>query len=143
MMKHSMYHATLRISALTLALVLLFTSGIFSPVTKQLTQDTSNYLATAIGMNAAVLPNEFNTLNTQLEESDKEITQREIAVSLKEQSNPDVATFILSAVLFILLVLILLNYALDYMRSRKRVTNTLQNEQGAALAAPCSLQVKS
>lgn len=120
-MKDSVYHSLLRISALTLSLVLLFVSGIFSESTKELSLDTGSYLATAIGMNASVMPTEINTLAAQLLERDKEIQSREIAVSLKEanQNKSDTATFVLSVLLFILLLLIILNYILDYIRTRK------------------------
>jgi hypothetical protein len=118
-MQESLYHVFLRTSALTLALVLLFVSGIISPFTKELATDTSVYLASAIGINAAVMPTEINTLSAQLQQRDLELTQREIAVSLKEEKgNPDMTTFVLSVVLFLLLVLIVLNYVLDFMRTR-------------------------
>lgn len=120
-MKDSVYHSLLRISALTLSLVLLFVSGIFSESTRDLSLDTGSYLATAIGMNAAILPTEVNTLSAQLLEKDKEIQSREIAVRLKEasQNRSDTATFVLSVLLFVLLILIILNYILDYIRTRK------------------------
>jgi galactitol-specific phosphotransferase system IIC component len=123
-MKDSVYHSLLRISALTLALVLLFVSGIFSESTKDISRDTGLYLATAIGINAAVLPTEINTLSEQLLEKDKEIQSREIAVSLKEANanKSDTATFILSILLFVLLILIIFNYILDYIRTRKTST---------------------
>jgi len=118
-MEHSLYHILLRTSALTLALVLLFISGIFLPVTSQLSQDTGKYLASTIGMQASVPSTEINTLSAQLEQRSVELSQREVAVTLKEnQSSTDTTTFILSVVLFVLLVLIILNYVLDFMRGR-------------------------
>lgn len=120
-MQHTLYHKALRITALTLALVLLFASGIFSPITKQLSRDAGSYVATAIGMNASVLPNEVNTLTAQIAQRDRELTEREIAVELKESSAQvgGISTFIMSILLFILLVLIILNYALDLTRNNK------------------------
>jgi hypothetical protein len=124
-MTNTLYHKLLRISALSLALVLLFVSGIFSPITKELSSGAGNYLATAIGINAAVLPTDVNTLSAQLAERDKELTQREIAVNLKESSaqTGGVSTYILSVLLFILLVLIVLNYLLDYLRTKQKELN--------------------
>ncbi len=121
-MSHTLYHKLLRISALSLAFVLLFVSGIFSPITKQLSSGAGDYLATAIGINAAVLPTDVNSLSAQLAERDKELTQREIAVDLKESSTQvgGVSTYILSVLLFILLVLIVLNYLLDYLRTKQK-----------------------
>lgn len=123
-MTNSMYHKLLRVSALTLSLVLLFVSGIFSPVTKQLSNNTGTYVATAIGINASVLPTDVNTLSAQLQQREKELSEREIAVSLKESSpTSDMPTFILSVLLFILLVLIVLNYVLDFMRGKLVLQN--------------------
>lgn len=132
-MKGSVYHILLRTSALTLAFVLLFMSGILSPITRELSRDTGLYLATAIGMSAAVMPTEINTLSAELAKRDNELTQREIAVNLKEAtaSNGDISTFILSVLLFILLVLIILNYILDYIRNRKSISEQKQYEQAA------------
>lgn len=121
-MKDSVYHRLLRIAALTLALVLLFESGMFSPITKQLSKDAGAYVATAIGINAAVMPTEVNTLSAQLVQREQELSQREIAVNLKESKAEvgGMSTFILSVLLFILLVLIVLNYALDYIRLKRQ-----------------------
>lgn len=121
-MTQTLYHQLLRISALTLALVLLFVSGVLSPVTKELSKGAGDYLATAIGMNAAVLPTDVNTLSAQLSERDRELTQREIAVGLKENApaSSDLATYVMSILLFILLVLIVLNYVLDFMRAHSK-----------------------
>jgi hypothetical protein len=120
-MQRSLYHILLRTSALTLSLVLLFVSGVLSPVTQQLSHDTGVYLASAIGIRAAVEPTPINTLAAQLAQRDKELAEREIAINLKEakaSSAPDVSTFILSVVVFVLLVLMVINYTLDYRRAR-------------------------
>ncbi len=122
-MQRSLYHIFLRTSALTLSLVLLFISGVLSPVTKQLSRDTGLYLASAIGVNAAVAPTPVNTLSAQLAERDKELTQREIAINLKEAKAsriPDLSTFLLSIAVFVLLVLMIINYTLDYLRARPK-----------------------
>ena len=121
-MTETLYHKLLRIAALTLCLVLVFVSGIAAPITKELSRGASTYVATAIGMNAAVLPTEVNSLSAQLQAREQELNQREIAVELKESavSQSDMATYILSILLFILLVLIVLNYVLDHLRSRQQ-----------------------
>ena len=87
MIQNSVYHVLLRISALTLALVLLFVSGVLSPVTQQIAQDTSTYLANVVSASASVPQNEVNTLSAGLAKRNVELTQREIAVSLKEKNN--------------------------------------------------------
>ncbi len=128
-MQDSMYHIFLRTSALTLALVLLFQSGVVNPLTNILTDNAGRYVATTIGMTAAVEPNEYNVftaeltkLQTDLDAREKAVAEREIAVGLKESGSPDLTTFILSGILFILLTLIILNYVLDYIRSRRPQT---------------------
>lgn len=131
-MKHGMYHVVLRVSALTLALILLFESGLISPTTKELSDGTREYLVAAIGMSAGVQPTEINTITAQLTAKETELkareaalAEREIAVQLNTNNseNSQTSTFILSVILFILLVLIVLNYALDYLR---RTTPKLQ-----------------
>jgi hypothetical protein len=132
-MKDSLYHSLLRISALTLALVLLFVSGIISPVTKELANNAGDYVATAIGVNAGVVPTELNSLTAELTEKRKELAAREAAIAEREiavnlnttrSSDSDTATYILSAILFILLTLIILNYILDFLRNRNLTNNS-------------------
>jgi len=120
-MTGTVYHKLLRITALTLAFVLLFVSGVFTPITKELSRNAGSYVAAGIGMNASVLPTETNTLTAQLQERERALKQREIDVSLRESGgNTDMATYILSMLLFILLVLIILNYVLDFVRARQQ-----------------------
>jgi len=129
-MKDSMYHIILRISAVTLALVLLFDSGLLSPVTAKISQNTQMYVATAIGMQASVAPTELNQYTAELTARDRLLTKREqdidareIAVNLVESGDStDYSTYILSVLLFIILVLIVLNYVLDYIRVTKQVS---------------------
>ncbi len=126
-LQHSMYHIILRTTALTLALVLLFDSGVLAPVTKEISNQTQSYLASAIGMTASVQPTELNQYTAQLAQREKlltereaEVAAREIAVNLAESgAQKDYSTYILSVLLFILLVLIVLNYVLDYIRQRE------------------------
>lgn len=126
-MQDSLYHIVLRTSALTLSLVLLFVSGVISPVTQQLTKDTERYLATAVGMYATVPPNGINEVTAALTARDAELAAREAAIAERELSlglndgspTDDYTTFILSIIVFILLVLIVTNYVLDYVRAAK------------------------
>ncbi len=130
----SLYHRILRVSALVCALVLLFESGLVSPVTRQLSVDTHQYLANAVGVGAAVEPTELNSLTSELtkqklalEEREQAIKEREIEIGLSEGQSPnETSTYVLSGVLFILLVLIILNYALDYLRARQTITRPPQ-----------------
>ena len=85
-------------------------------------------MANAVGMRAVVAPTELNTLTAELTEqklalAEREalLSEREIAVGIVESSGakPDYATYLLAGILFILLVLILLNYVLDYLHRQE------------------------
>ena len=124
-MKDTAYHSILRIATLTLALVLIFDSGLLSPVTKSISLNTQNYLATAIGMHAGVIPTELNELTADLTKRERDlamrendIAAREIAVNLDEAEagSGSMSTYIMSVLLFLLLLLIIMNYVLDYIR---------------------------
>ena len=120
------YHIVLRTSALAVALMLLFDSGLLSGVTKELSQNTQTYVANVISVGAAVQPTELNMLtaeismrNQELDAREAALAEREIAVGLNSAaagSSTDLSTYLLSIVLFILTVLIVLNYALDFTR---------------------------
>lgn len=127
----STYHMVLRASAVTCALVLLFDSGLLSTTTQQLSQSTQDYLANAVGASASVQKTEINQLTAQISQRDREldareaaIEEREIAVGLNEpvvrtSSSSDLSTYLLSIILFMILVLLVLNYALDFARERR------------------------
>lgn len=127
-MQRTLYHSLLRISGVVVALVLLFDSGLVAPGSDILSQNTQNYLANAVGVSAGVEVNEVNILTAELtkqtvalEQREQELVEREIAIQ-RNQAAPaqeDYSTYILSVVLFILLVLIVMNYGLDYARMRR------------------------
>ena len=126
-LEDSMYHRVIRTSALVCALVLLFESGIISQSTARLAQNTNQYLANAVGVGAGVEPTELNTLTAELTSQKKKlgdreaaIREREIEVGLASGEVPgQTTTYVLAGVLFLLLILIVLNYILDYLRSRE------------------------
>ena len=130
----SMYHRVLRVAILVVAVVLVFESGILSKSTALLAINTHRYMANAIGMSASVEPNELNVLTAELTRQRQDLDgrkaalrEREIQVNLSNGStNNDQATYVLASVLFILLILIILNYTLDYLRARERVVVKLQ-----------------
>lgn len=128
MLRDSLYHSLLRMSILLVAAILVFESGLLSPVTTEIANDTHNYLANAIGINAGVAANDINVITAQLTAKETELnnreaalTEREIAVSLNSNSgqSTDTATYVLSILLFILLVLVIMNYFLDYLRAHE------------------------
>lgn len=124
----SFYHMCLRMTALTCAFLLVFDSGLLSPVTKELSQNTQLYVANVVGMYAAVEETEINSITTQLSARSRELDEREAALTEREMSiglnsangEATLSTYLLSVILFILLVLIVLNYVLDFIRQRER-----------------------
>ncbi len=123
----SNYHKILRISLVVCAFMLVFDSGIVSESTSKLSNGTQNYLANAVGMTASVEPTELNLLTAELTSREKELSAREAAIREREidiginngGQAADYSTYLLASILFVLLVLILLNYVLDYLRSRE------------------------
>ena len=105
-----------------LSIVLLAGGDIFSSVRIQ-----GQLIGAAIGVSAAVPPNEFNSLVAQFTEREKELDARAAALSAREQallSELDarqkdrmklVYTFLFGFT-FLLLLLVLVNYYLDYHR---------------------------
>jgi len=140
-LQFSAYHKILRISSAVCAIVLLFQAGLVSHTTALLATNTQLYLANAVGVTVGVAPTEINQITaeltkktTELKQREELLHQREIAVEPGSNTSAlqDRSTFILGSVLFILLVLIVLNYVLDFVRSKrllvtKYVTNKSQN----------------
>ncbi len=125
-MRHTPYHATLRVSAALVALGLLFVSGVVNQTTALIAEDAAQNIATAIGMSLGVTPNELNQITAVLTEREQQLNQRETAIRDREielglaagSSGTDTSTYILSAILFILLLMIVFNYILDFSRNQ-------------------------
>lgn len=123
----SMYHRVLRVAAVVTALVLLFESGLVHQSTAYLALNTHYYLAQAVGMSVGVEPNELNSLTAELTKQQRDLAAREAAISEREieiglaagQNPNETFTYVLASILFILLVLIVLNYTLDYIRAKQ------------------------
>jgi hypothetical protein len=130
----SMYHRVLRVASVVVAIVLVFESGIISHSTTLLAMNTHWYMANAVGMSASVDPNELNVLTAELTKQKKDLDGREAALREREiqvnlsngTANNDKATYVLASILFILLILIIINYALDYLRAREKTILNLQ-----------------
>jgi hypothetical protein len=96
-----------------------------TPVSRQLSDTTITYLASVgSGMFASVPPNEVNTLTAQIREQQALLDAREAALREREIAtrafeggeSPDYSTYILSIILFILTMLIVFNYVMDFNR---------------------------
>ena len=133
-MQFSLYRFSLRVGVMVMASVLLFESGVLSPVTHQLAKNTANYVASAVGMFASVEPNEINVITSALTQRERELDEREKSVVAREMSvnrygeagaglSQRTSTFILSTILFIMLVLIVLNFSLDFIYRREARKN--------------------
>lgn len=120
---YSTYHSFLRVAVLVFAVVLIFDSGLISKNTKILSTSTQQYLANAVGVSVGVAPTEMNQLTARITELEGQLDVKErlIAVNLADNKNAsmDKSTLILSIIVFILLVLIIMNYVLDYLRMRQ------------------------
>jgi len=120
---NSLYHSFLRIAVCVFSFALVFDSGLWLRATADLSDLTQAHLASVVGVTLGVPPNEYNQLTGRITELETELAAKErlIAVNLKDKpaaGGLDFSTFILSTILLILLVLIVLNYALDYRRQR-------------------------
>jgi len=124
------YRSFLRIASVVTAVVLVFQSGIVVDSTTGLFTETTEYLGATVGMSVSVQENELNTITAALTKQKQLLAQREAAVEEREiavsistgevssVNNESRTTYVLAAVLFVQLVLIVLNYGLDYVRAR-------------------------
>lgn len=122
------YHSFLRIGILVILAVLVFDGGFILPITKILSDRTMEYVAsTATGVFAAVPQTEINELSAQLLAKERELEARESELLGREiaardfdtSERGDLSTYILSSILFILTMLIVWNYVLDWMRVKQ------------------------
>lgn len=135
MLEFTIYHKLLRISAAVLAVALLFQSGLVSSTTALMTLSTQSYLANTVGISVGVTPTELNTLTAgltakelALDARDRSLTEREIAIGLNGQAGmQDKTTFIMGLTLFMVVLLLVLNYALDYIRARQQLPYRQEN----------------
>lgn len=139
MLEYTVYHKLLRISVLVLACVLVFQSGLIIPHTAKLANGTQLFMANAVGVYVGVAPTELNQLTAEvtaqrlaLDAREQALGEREIAVGLNDGGvSQSTTTFVLSGLVFILLVLMILNYTLDYMRMR-RMAELLSRQERTA-----------
>ncbi len=112
------------------AFVLVFDSGILLPVTEQISDNTYQYLGSVgAGVFASVPENEINVLTAQISERERSLDEREALIKEREiaartfegQSGgtSDYSTYIISFILFIISVLLVLNYAMDWTRVKQ------------------------
>lgn len=132
------YHSVLRVSAVLCCAVLLFVGGFIDPATKQMSEVTGGYLMSAVGASASVESTTLNLMTAALTEQrvalearESALEERELALglgSVTAERSTDFSSFILSVFLFILLVLIVLNYLLDFLRVSPYATTNSQSD---------------
>lgn len=123
----STYHKILRVSSVVCALILIFDSGLIHKSTSLISENAQEYVSASVGMSASVQPTELNQLTAALTAKEQELAAREAALNEREigvnisspSTDSDASTYIIASILFVLLVLILLNYALDYLRMKE------------------------
>lgn len=121
-LENSIYHSLLRIFMVVFAIALVFDSGIINKKTSDISSYTQNYLASVVGVGASVQPTEINQLTARITELEKEVEEKEriVAVNLNDNSyETKNSTVFLSITLFVVLVLVILNYVLDFLRYRQ------------------------
>lgn len=131
----SRYHSFLRVLLLVSAIVLIFDSGIFIPATKQISRTTTAYMASVgSGMFASVPENEVNALSAKISEQQRvldareaSLREREIAARSYTSDDTGYSTYIISVMLFIIIVLLVVNYIMDFVRFKQYLR--ILNEQ--------------
>lgn len=90
------------------------------------TKEFAREMGAAVGASASVPPNEYNTLAQALLKKEAEVNQKEAALAVREaevlQQGNGKDTTLVFLVLFVgilLLILILINFYLDWKRSHK------------------------
>lgn len=115
----SMYHSALRVLVLVFAVALVFESGMLSSATQTITHSAGQQFAAAIQatVDSANYTDEAGIMPAmQTQESEVAAVTSSEALSR--------GTFLLSIVVFILLLLIVLNYILDHLRTKERKLRT-------------------
>lgn len=124
-----LYRSLLRVSLIITAVVLVFQAGIVDDRTAALFSQTTSELSATVGMSVSVAPNEYNQITAELtkqqnllSQREQEITQREMDLGLNsgEPTANQTTTYVLASILFVQLLLIILNYGLDYLRAKEQ-----------------------
>jgi hypothetical protein len=120
--------------------MLVFDSGIAFPVTKTLSNATVSYLASVAGsgMFASVPPNEINTLTAQITEQQRALDAREATLHEREivarqygtTETTEYSTYIISVLLFVIIVLLVINYIFDFIRYKQYLRVTHEKQLG-------------
>lgn len=127
-----LYRSILRVSVVVTAFILVFQSGLIDERTATVFSEASDGLyATVVGASASVRSTEVSLITAELTKQqqllasrEEAVTEREIELGLAQgsaQTDAGTTTYLLAAILLIQLILLVLNYALDYLRSKERL----------------------
>lgn len=125
-----LYRSVLRVSVVVTAFILVFQSGLIDERTAVVfSEATDSLYATVVGASASVRPTEINQITAELTRQQQMLAAREETLAAREielglaqgstQSNNETTTYVLAAILLIQLILLILNYVLDYLRSKE------------------------
>lgn len=131
-----LYRSVLRVSLVVMAVILVFQAGLVDDRTTVLFSETITQLSASVGMSVSVAPTEYNEITAELTKQqnllaqrEQQIAQREINLGLNagESTASQTTTYVLASILFVQLLLIILNYGLDYLRAREQKYVPLQS----------------
>ncbi len=130
-----LYRSLLRVSVVVTAIVLLFQSGLVDDRTTVVFLDATENLQAMVGLSMSVAPTEITLFTAELTKRQQLLNAREETIASREnelgltggstQNNTETTTYILAAILLIQLILLILNYLLDYVRSRENQVNPI------------------
>jgi len=101
------YHSALRVLVVCFAAILVFESGVLSPATKTIAHLAGEQMASVIRVSTDVTP--YSIQQVQTERTQTSTVPEPISKS----------TFLLSTLLFVLLLLLVLNYVLVHLRTKE------------------------
>lgn len=119
------------ISVLVIANVLMVTVLLNNYVLKGGTIPALDFsqLGNAVGVSVGVPPNQYNTVAQELDEWDKrldrreqELNEREVLLRESGQTSSDTSSVYIMAIGFLLLLLIVINFVLDWKRFERKKT---------------------
>jgi len=131
-----LYRSLLRVSLVVTALILVFQAGIVDDRTATLFSQTATQLSATVGMSVSVAPTEFNEITAELTKQQNLLAQREDQIAAREidlglnSGEPtanQTTTYVLASILFVQLLLIILNYGLDYLRAKEQKYTPVSN----------------
>lgn len=130
-----LYRSLLRVSVVVTAIVLLFQSGLVDDRTTVVFLDATENLQAMVGLSMSVAPTEITLFTAELTKRQQLLNAREETIASREnelgltggstQNNTETTTYILAAILLIQLILLILSYLLDYVRSRENQVNPI------------------